>query len=101
MWFYLVMKPNGIGASMVSMLALTAVYHGFNPRPGQAKTIKLILAPVIMQHKSLNSDGQQFHYYQQNEQSPSNIKSGFMLTSVLISVRVQKYTSGVCFKSSS
>ena len=61
MWFYLVLKPNGIGGSMVSMLALSAVDHGFNPWLGQAKTIKLILAPVIMQHKSLNSDGQQFH----------------------------------------
>lgn len=68
---------------MVGMLVLNAVDHRFNPWPCQTKTMKLILTPVIMQHKSLNSDGQQ------KEQSPLKIKSGFMLTSILIPVRVQ------------
>jgi len=43
---------NHIGGEMVSMLTLTTVYHGFKPRSGQTKTIKLVFAasPLIMQH---------------------------------------------------
>ena len=43
---------NRIGGVMVSVLTLRVLDHGFEPRPGQSKAIKLILAasPLSMRH---------------------------------------------------